>query len=546
MTYEYKTTPFDHQRRDVEEHSADRGYCYWYEQGCGKTKTLIDTAGVLHEAGEIDAVLVVAPNGLHRNFVARELPAHLPERIADRTDAAFFRTDKAEVGWHRDEIARVLRRDASRLKVLALSYDALMTEPGRAAAKQFLTSHRCLYGLDESQRVKNPDAARTQRVLASASYAPYRRIMTGTPVSNAPWDVFTQVKFVDDAFWRAHGLDSVEAVKATFGEWDVAVRRVRMAVAPHLEKKNAVLPECLHTKALRKPDGSLIVNAGMALVRVPVPARGVDGFPVYKNLEQLRDILRPIRSRVLKDEVFDLPPKMYTRLEHALTPAQWLAYNELRELGFTMVRDGVATAGMALKLLLRMQQIVCGYLPVDVRDPDGDQIVHRFDVNPRIDLLREIVPGVSHQGIVWARFRSDVDQICSFMQKEQISHARYDGTQSDDQCAAAEARFHAGDAQWFVATQSKGGEGLTLTEAKTCIYYSNTFKLIERLQSEDRAHRWGQDKSVQYVDLVARGTVDERLIDVLIGKREVADAITGDAFRAWMQPAQGELDLRDR
>lgn len=544
MSYAFKDNPgpFKHQREFVENHPADEGYCLFWEQGTGKSRGLLDNAAALYEAGEIDALFVVSPNGLHRNLVTQQV-VHLPDRIADGATYVFYRTDAAETTAHREEIRGVMRSDPKRFRILSMSYDGIMTEAGRAVAKEFLTSNRVLYGLDESARIKNPDAARTKRILASGQLARYRRPMTGTPVSQAPWDVYTQVRFALPDFWKQHGLDSVEALKATFGEWDTAVRRVRVPVVPYMERQNASLPTCLHNKALRRPDGKLIVNSGMAMVRVPTPARGIDGLPVYRNLEQLRDILRPISSRVLKEDVFDLPPKMYTRLDHDLTSEQQQAYDELRELGFTQVRDGIATAGMALKLMLRMQQIVCGYLPVDDVDPDAAPIIHRFDVNPRLDLLREMIPGIAHQGIVWARFRSDVDQICDFMKREGISHARYDGTLSDDECAESERRFHAGDAQWFVATQSKGGEGLTLVEAKTVIYYSNSFKLTERLQSEDRAHRFGQDTRVQYIDLAATGTIDERLIDVLIGKREVANLITGDAFRAWLQPAQGTLDL---
>jgi Mesyanzhinovviridae DNA helicase len=538
-----KTPGFEHQNTYVRDHATDDKFALWWQMGTGKSWAALATAEALRLNGAITAMLLVAPKGLHRNFVDREIPKHLTDEQRETWATLSWNSEAAATKAWRDTARQFLSRPG--FKLLAMSYDGLMMEGGRALAKEFLTENKCLYVLDESARIKNPNAKRTVRVLASGSFASYRRIMTGTPISNAPWDAWSQLKFIDDNFWKPHGLDSIEAMKASFGLWDRAVRRVPIAQAQAMDRRNrfgyarGAVPQELQVQFKRDPNdvNKLAVSNGAAFMMVPRQATDDRGVPLYKDLNRLRAILAPIRSRVLKEDVFDLPPKLYTAVDFDLAPEQRRAYDDLRERGFTLLRDGAATAGMALTLLLRLQQIACGYLPMDLSD-NGEvlPLLHRFRHNPRLDVLLELVEDAGNQGIIWARFRSDIDQICAALAKRGITYARYDGTMSEDGCAESEQRFHDGTAQWFVSNQAKGGEGLTLVEARTAIYFSNTFKLSERLQSEDRPHRYGQTHAVNVIDLIARGTVDERLVAVLQAKLEVASQVTGDRACNWLNP----------
>ena len=112
---------------------------------------------------------------------------------------------------------------------------------------------------------------------------------------------------------------------------------------------------------------------------------------------------------------------------------------------------------------------------------------------------------------------------------------RYDGSVDDDTAERNKLAFNNGDAKWFVGTAQKGGPGLTLTVAKTMVYYSNSFRLIDRLQSEDRCHRAGMDEHpVNYIDIVANDTVDEHIVDNLRNKRDIAVEIQGDPWKEWI------------
>lgn len=533
MIFEYKTPPFSHQKKYIDEHAFEPGYAIWWEQGVGKSKALVDNAAVLYCEKAIDGLFALAPNGLHRNFCTKEIPKHLPDNIAENCKTFYWRSDKADTKWHQEE-AREFLAHKDGLKVLGMSYDGLMTDKGRKLAGEFLLNNRCLYGADESGRIKEPKADRTKRVLKSAPCAPFRRVMTGTPIANAPWDAYTQIKFCSDDFWRGHGLDSPEAMRAQFGVWEKGARRVHPAQAKWQSGK---------LKVFKYPPGypdsqksEYILDGQSALLRFPKQVRDDDGRPQFKNLDRLRELLEPIRSRVLKSDVFDLPPKSYSPLEFDMSPKQRKAYESLQKLGFVIVNDRACSASMALTVMLRLQQIACGYMVADFEPGDEDPVILPLDPNPRLDLMSEVVEDLGHQAIIWARFTPDVDAIMERLAKMKLTAVRYDGRVNDDDRAANEDSFHAGNAQFFVAKASTGGEGLTLNEAKTHIYYSNTFKLTERLQSEDRSHRWGQDTKVNYIDLVARGTIDEDIVTALLNKMDVASAVTGDGYKEWIRP----------
>jgi hypothetical protein len=528
-----KTSGFQHQTDYRQSHALDPAYALWWEMGTGKSRAALDTAMALYDAGAINAMLLLAPSLLHRNFVEREVPKHLDDGFLEDVSTFAWNTARSKTKTFQNAAADFLK-PSPKFKILGLSYDGLMTEDGRALAKSFLTSTRSLYVLDESGRIKDIKADRSVRVLGSAPFAPFRRIMTGTPVSNAPWDVYTQIKFLDKDFWKPHGLDSPEAMKAAFGEWEKTAKRVPPAMMNrnrslqvYYAKEN--IPSELRTQFVDKGNGTV-------LQMIPKLKSDMDGRPRYKNLIQLRDILAPIRSRVLKSDVLDLPPKLYSRLDFDLSPAQRRCYDQLQKMGFALVGDRQCSASLALTVLLRLQQIACGYLVTDIEDGEEDPVVVPMVPNPRIDLLKEVIDGVNHQGIIWARFSQDITAIIEALRKAGKTCVRYDGRISEDECFANEEAFHRGDAQWFVSNQAKGGEGLTLNEAKTMIYYSNSFKLTERLQSEDRAHRFGQTSSVNVIDLFARGTMEERLINNLIGKFDVASIVVGDGLRDWIQP----------
>lgn len=476
----FKTRPFRHQQEVFEVSHQKRRYALFWEMGCGKTKTTIDTFSYQFLSGGIDAVVIIAPNGVERNWVSDELPAHLWDEVAGKTRCYIYESRKAGNKSHRYEVQALLEHKG--LSILAISYSAAVTKAGHAYLWKFLEKRRVFYILDEATHIKNPNAKRTKTILASSSYADYRRVLTGTPIANGPFDAYAIMKFLDKGFWREFKLDSFTMFKQYFGIFQ------------------------------RKTFGEQTVDLCVG----------------YRNLDELNRILAERSSRVTKDEVLDLPPKLYVRRYFEITPEQWKIYNDLKEEFMAWIgSEELITAPLAITRLIRFQQVVCGYVPSDGGDP-----VHDIgDKNPRLELLAELAEEIPHQAIIWAKYTRDIDKIVALLGSDAV---RYDGTVGVDDRERAKNAFQAGRKKWFVANPAAAGEGLTLHAAKTVVYYNNTFKLTERLQSEDRAHRIGQDRPVNYVDIVASGTVDEKIVDALLKKRDIASVILGDEIKGWI------------
>ena len=495
--------PFAHQLRLWREEREARGRCTFWEQGTGKTKFVIDQIMWLRMHGLLDGVIVVAPNGVHRNFIVEEWRKHWVP-AAGRCDCLWFQATKAGSLRYQEEVDRLL---ASDFPVFAMSYDSLLQDDrkhssgrelpgGRTIAGTLLRSRRIMMVFDEAGRVKNPSAKRTRLALKAAQLAAYVRVLNGTPVSNSPFDVYTQVMLADPDFWKRRGINSHDGFCTQYGQWSTGY-----APSPHGARKFPKLDS-------------------------------------YRNLDDLQKALSEIGSRVLKEDVLDLPPKLYTRRVFDLSPAQRRIYEQLRQDSIAWL-DGTEGSGskvsatLAIVRMGRLQQITCGYVPVDGEEPSDP--VDIDPENPRIALLLELAEDIPHKAIVWARYRADIDRIMAAFEKAGLSAVRYDGSCDDEQRGEAIERFQRGDARFFVANPAAAATGLTLHAARTVIYYSNSFSLDQRLQSEDRAHRIGQEHPVNYIDIVAAETVDEHVQRVLRSKIDVAGVVTGDSLREWLE-----------
>lgn len=571
--YVFKTAPFAHQR---EEFALSRDLltrAIFWEQGTGKSKLTIDTAAWNWQRGRIDAVVIVAPNGVHRNWVENEIPDHAPDDVMAASRAFHFQSPKADTKWHKQAVRAILAHKG--LIWFTISYEGFMTAAGKRALIDIFDQRRVFYVLDEAHAIKTPEAQRTKSILKSAKYAAMRRILTGTPIAQGPFDAFTEIKFLDEGYWARHGLGTFTEFKTHFGVfgkvWNPNVTRRQNPVTGHWEK-------CAGAK--------------------------VDVLKGYRRLDELAELLKPIASRVTKDEVLDLPPKLYTKRFFTMSPDQAKIYKALRDEFIVWLETGglerdaeaaaasgaipdapavCATCGGAKEIvsdgyiypcpdcadsnavvegttpvvailtitrLLRLQQVACGYLPTD---DEAEPLYIVPGPNRRLEMLCDEIERRSHKTIVWARFQMDITLICDELKRRGIRAVRYDGLVNDDARAEAKALFQGErpvfergqmvgrvpvppeeQAQVFVANPAVGATGLTLTAARFVDYYSNSFKLVDRLQSEDRAHRIGQENQVLYTDYIAEGTVDEQVVEALRTKFNIASQINGDRLKEWL------------
>jgi SNF2 family DNA or RNA helicase len=476
-------SPYRHQSECLGLMSHRTAFAVLMEQGLGKTKTVIDDAESLFREKKITALLVVAPNGVHSNWVRQELPRHLtvPAQVLEYNSGK-----KGQVGFKRD-VLRLLRHDdpaPRHLRILALNVEALSTG-GYALelARRFLERYPTLMAVDESSRIKTPSAARTKRVLALGKHALYRRILTGTPITQTPFDFYAQFAFLDPGIL---GFNSYHAFRHRYGIWE---------------------------RQLAQRDGR---------------AWRYETLVRYVNLDELVRRIAPHAYRRTKAECLDLPRKIYQVAYVEPTPLQRRLIARVLEHGVLEFDDFSELTPLQITRLLRVQQVLGGF------SPSVDEAPARPlpGPNPRLDTLvhlerREPV-GLTedHPGkmVVWARFRAEINAITHRLQETYGFGSTVEfhgGVTARDKVTNA-LRFQVDPHVRFLVGQQRSGVGVDLFAAETVTYYSNSFSYEERYQSEDRCHRIGLKHPVIYVDLVARDTVDERIRSVLHRSHRVA------------------------
>jgi hypothetical protein len=529
---------FKHQQKLFDETWELPSWAYFLETGAGKSAPAIHTAVRLFELARIDTVIVVAPGGVHRNWITDEVPLHcaIPWRGLDWHSSRAKAQDRAHAALCA----------ATPLRWFAISYDALVTPRGRKAVLALITGHKFLLIVDEGSRVKNPTAERTKKVSALRQLAAYARLLNGTPVSNSPCDLYAQMKLLDERFWLRHGIGSYTAFQARFtvtrkivvgGEDDSkapdGARLTRVPIVPLDVDGDAY--EQLDLREILKPAEIAAITKAPTLTATPATTgRTIEVIVGYRELDKLHAMIQPMSTRLTKEQAgLNLPAKLYQRIVFELAPEQRRIYDTMRkEFMVELASGALITAPIAMVRIMRLQQIACGYLP-NPDDLEGEPILIPGLKNPRLTQFLEWGEDIGkQQAIVWARFTHDVDSICR--QLGPAKCVRYDGKVNEKDKAKALDQFRGGDRQFCVAKASSMGMGLTMVNSSLSYYYSNTFSLLERLQSEDRQHRPGQHHAVTYVDSVAENTVDEKILKSLRERHDIAARVTGDQYKEWL------------
>ena len=476
MNYKFKTKPYAHQMTALEKSWNKETYAYFMEMGTGKTKVLIDNLAMLYDKGKVNGALIIAPKGVVGTWYNNELPTHLPNHIENITvlwKAAITKKQQQELDG--------LFSEGEGLHILIMNVEAFSTTKGMQFAHKFLSCHRTLMAIDESTTIKTPTAKRTKNILKLAESAVYRRIMTGSPVTKNPLDLYTQCDFLSP--WLLD-FTSYYAFRNRYAEM-----------------------KTLHMHGRQ--------------VQV------VNGF---KNLGELSDKLKDFSYRVLKDDCLDLPDKIFIKRQIQLTPDQRKLYEQMKKEAIAVLKGKQSTTVNTLTQLMRLQQITCGHFTAD----DG---ATQPIANNRITELMDVLEETEGKAIIWAHYQYDITAIINAVVKKYGpgSIVDYYGLTPQEERQPNIKRFQDDPkCRFIVGTPSTGGYGITLTAANTVIYYSNGYDLEKRLQSEDRAHRIGQKKSVTYVDIMADDTVDEKIVKALRKKINIASEVLGEELRSWI------------
>lgn len=477
QTYPFKNKPYVHQQAYLQRFWSAPVAGLFADMGTGKSYMLINNFSMLYDKGLLNGVLIVAPKGVYRNWVDTEIPKHIPEHVQYRIAMWNPQPRKAE--------AQALDRlfDISEdLKILVMNVEAFSTKKGSSYASRFLLCHDAMMVIDESTTIKTHTSARSKSTEKVGRGARFKRIATGSPVTKSPMDLYQQCAFLSPNCLDAASYYSFQARYAVVVERTVATHSFKQVVG-------------------------------------------------YRRLDELKEKLDRFSFRVKKEECLDLPEKVYVKREVDLTDEQRRAYLQMKAMALSQFKEGITSTVNALTQLMRLHQIVCGHVKLD----NGEVIELP---NNRINELLSIVEETDGKIIIWANYRHDIEALKLALSKEygMNSVGMYYGDTTDDERKRVLEEFQKPESEmrFFVGNPSTGGYGLTLTAAHTMVYYSNSFDLEKRLQSEDRAHRIGQTKNVTYIDLIAVGTVDEKIVKALRDKINIATEVMGEDIKQWL------------
>ena len=471
--FPYKTTPYEHQRNALNQSAEKTQWAYFMEMGTGKTKVTIDNMAYLFLQRKITAALIIAPKSVYTNWET-EIEVHMPDVIKYK----IFK-------WNLDKPKDYFKLEESKdLKIFLINVEALSTKRGFEGCIDFLRKHKLNFvTIDESTTIKNRQAKRTRNILALAKLSYVRRILTGSPITKSPLDLYTQCQFLSPELL---GFSSYLAFRNRYAEMtDIPVGSGRYISVPKY----------------------------------------------YKRLEELETKLKQFSTRIRKDECLDLKPKVRQKRYIELEGDSKKIYDRLRTSALAIVEDSTISFSNKLTEIIKLHQVCNGF----TKNDDGEIMqLH----TQKLKALEEILEETDGKVIIWANYIYNIKELIKFLEDKygKESVVSIYGDIDVQKRKEAVQKIQTNDkVRFLVGNPTTGGFGLTLTAVNTVIYFSNNYNLEVRKQSEDRAHRMGQKGTVVYIDIVAKDTLDEAIMKSLTSKGQIAAKTLGEEdLRDWL------------
>ena len=471
--YPYKTTPYEHQRNALNESAEKVQWAYFMEMGTGKTKVTIDNIAYLFFQRKINSVLIIAPKSVYLNWET-EIETHMPDELK-------YKIYKWNIDKSKDYHDLQNFKD---LRIFLINVEALSTKRGFEACKEYLFKNKLNFvTLDESTTIKNRSAKRTKNILALQKLSMVRRILTGSPITKSPLDLYTQCQFLSPELL---GFSSYLAFRNRYAEMtDIPVGSGRYISVPKY----------------------------------------------YKRLEELEQKMKFFATRIRKDQCLDLKPKVRQKRYIELDGDGKKIYEKLRTTALAIVEDSTISFSNKLTEIIKLHQVCNGF----TKDDEG-KFLRLHD--QKVKALHEVIEEADGKIIIWANYLWNIHEIIHSLKSrygEESVVSIFGEVDVKDRKKAVESFQNDSNVRFFVGNPTTGGFGLTLTACNTVVYFSNNYNLEVRKQSEDRAHRLGQKGTVVYIDIVARNTLDEAIMKSLTNKGQIAAKTLGEEdLRDWL------------
>ena len=478
MNYKFKTKPYGHQLDALEASWNKEVFAYFMEMGTGKSKVLLDNAAILYDKGEINALLLIAPKGVYKNWYDSEIPTHLPDHV-DTNIVLWKTSDKSK---KQQLLLNTLFKPGSHLNILIMNVESFSSGNGSDFAYKFLASHpKSMVAIDEATTIKTPTSNRTKNILSLSKHCKYRRILTGSPVTKSPLDLYSQCQFLDPWLLDQQSYYTFKARYSICKKIQVNGRQVEIVVG-------------------------------------------------YRNLGELSEKIKSFSKRILKEDCLDLPEKSYVKHYVELTKEQQKVYQQMKKEAIAFLDGKMQSSATVMTQLMRLHQITCGHFTSD------DGTIKDLPCQ-RLNELMDILEKIEGKTIIWSHYTHDVKRIIKEIKRVygDDSVVDYYGATDTDARSANIKKFQTDDkCRFFVGTTHTGGYGITLTAGSNMIYFSNGYDLEKRQQSEARIDRIGQTKKMTYIDIMTQDTVDERIVKALRNKVNIANTIMDEGFKEWI------------
>lgn len=486
--YRFFTDPYPHQKKVFEETKDKKVWALNLEMGLGKSKIALDTASYLFQKGEITLCLIFSPKGVYDTWCRNEIPSHVSPDLSYE----ILRWQSNETKAYKKKMVDCLTPENKRERTLiffVMNIEALSTDRGKHYALESVRLYPDnLVIVDESTTIKTHNSRRTKSVLEISKFSKFRRTLTGSPITNSPLDLWSQFEFLDPAI---------------LGEKNYYSYEQKYTIKENVKIKN---------RYFRKIVG-------------------------YRDLSPITEKIKPSSTRLLKEDCLNLPEKVYLKRYVELTPQQEKAYSEVKRRGLTQLESGeLLTTQSVLGIILRLQQIGCGFFKPD----DSDKVLPLK--SNRLNELHNVLEETEGKVLIWSSLVPCIEEIVGSLEKKygpKSVEGFYGATPQKFRQDIID-RFQDPDdpLKYFVSNPATGAFGITLTAARTAIYYSNSYNYEHRLQSEARAHRISQKFMLSIIDLCAtiRGkkTIDEKILSVLKGKQAMSAQVLDEEVRTWL------------
>lgn len=440
------------------------GFGELFEMGCGKTLTTIAVAGALYNLGKIDRVLVVAPTS-----VCSVWPHDLNQFATFPWEARVLLGDKKKRLKALNELENW---PFKALRIAVINYESTHREGIFEALAAYKPD---LIVCDESQRIKNPSAAQSKALHKLGDAAPFRMILSGTPVQNNAVDLYSQYRFLDPAVYGAnfYAFKNRYCIMGGYGQHQIVG---------------------------------------------------------YRNMDELVEKEHSVAYRVTKEECLDLPQQTFINRYVQFTDAEQAIYEQLRKSSFLELETGEnVTATTILTMYLRLMQLTGGFLTAD--ESTRPKQVNTAKLDALADIVDDYVVDAGKKLVIFARFRAEIAAIENLLRLRKIQYGSIYGDVPMEKRGKIVEDFQTNpDTKVFVAQIQTAGLGITLHAASTAVFYSYDYNYANYAQALARIHRIGQRFPVTYIHLVVDGSIDEKILAALENKEDMAKTVV-DSWR---------------